>query len=340
MLDDGKEKDDRKERDRDRDREQREREKEKEPAWMDTYIPTGPGAGILGGKGSEGELDGIQAFKKGMKAKEQKDLPSSGEMLERADVDGPNGSSKIAAPSSTLLSEKPLDEIQLFKLMMKMEQEQKMPQKLQTSVTEPTLTGPSLQEIENGGLSGIRDNRVISTPSNGTSSPFEVSRGLMCKYSQVDLGRHLFPNLSLHWNNLLLQSYRKAHLLLHHQHITLPPTPPRICYLSFLLPMPTEPDSPRLLPLFRLHQLILHCLNLQVLDSFPSRSHLMSLLLSHRTKDLPLKLLLNLIHRQDLVFWHLEPATPQLVLAYRIPISHLCIRCTDYIHLCNSTVPS
>ena len=51
----------------------RDREREKEPAWMDTYIPPATsGTGILGGKGADGELDGIQAWKKGMKEKEKK----------------------------------------------------------------------------------------------------------------------------------------------------------------------------------------------------------------------------------------------------------------------------
>lgn len=171
ILDDGKEKDDRKERDRG------EREKEKEPAWMDTYIPTGTGAGILGGKGGDGELDGIQAFKKGMKAKEQKDLSSPEEALEASHTDKQNGSSTAGAISSAALSsDKPLDEIQLFKLMMKKEQEQKKSQKLPTSVTEPTLTGPTLKEVENGvsGHMRIRDQRTVSTPSNGTSRQIRV----------------------------------------------------------------------------------------------------------------------------------------------------------------------
>ncbi|KIY45414.1 hypothetical protein FISHEDRAFT_61140 [Fistulina hepatica ATCC 64428] len=46
---------------------------EKEPAWMDTYVPTTPTAGILGGQAADGELDGIQAWKKDMKDKEFKE---------------------------------------------------------------------------------------------------------------------------------------------------------------------------------------------------------------------------------------------------------------------------
>lgn len=166
ILDDGKEKDDRRERDRDRG------EREKEPAWMDTYIPASSGAGVLGGKGSEGELDGIQAFKKGMKAKEQRDLSSSEETLEASNIDRPNGSPTAGPVSSAALSsDKPLDEIQLFKLMMKKEQEQKNSQKLPISSTEPTFTGPTLREIENGvsDLMRIKDQRVASTSSNASN---------------------------------------------------------------------------------------------------------------------------------------------------------------------------
>lgn len=79
------------------------REKEKEPAWMDTYVPSPTSSGILGGKGADGELDGIQAWKKGMKEKER----AAAEATE-------------VAPKAP--SEKPLDEIQLFKMMMKREQ--------------------------------------------------------------------------------------------------------------------------------------------------------------------------------------------------------------------------
>ncbi|THH02910.1 hypothetical protein EW026_g47 [Hermanssonia centrifuga] len=94
-ADDGREKDDRKE-----------REREKEPAWMETYIPTTPTEGILGAR-TDGELDGIQAWKRGMKEKERKE---KGETLEPTK----NDSELPVTPSDN-----PLDEIQLFKLMMK-----------------------------------------------------------------------------------------------------------------------------------------------------------------------------------------------------------------------------
>ncbi|KAJ7462689.1 hypothetical protein B0H11DRAFT_2053854 [Mycena galericulata] len=97
------------------DRRDREREREKEPAWMDTYIPDS--TGILGGKGAEGELDGIQAWKKGLKEQSLKDQKEKPAAFSKKDDE------KIPASQST--PEKPLDEIQLFRLLMKREEEKK-----------------------------------------------------------------------------------------------------------------------------------------------------------------------------------------------------------------------
>jgi zinc finger CCCH domain-containing protein 13 len=166
VLDDGKEKDERKDRDRDR-------ERDKEPAWMDTYIPGDSGAEMLGGKGGEGELDGIQVFKKGMRAKEQKDAPPSLDDTRSATSDRPSGSPNTeTAPPTALASGKPLDEIQLFKLMMKKEQDQKASEKNQALATEPTMTGPTLQEVESrvSGLTRVKDQRKSMTIPNGTST--------------------------------------------------------------------------------------------------------------------------------------------------------------------------
>ncbi|KAF9452608.1 hypothetical protein P691DRAFT_660489 [Macrolepiota fuliginosa MF-IS2] len=96
---------------KDRD-ERREREKEKEPAWMETYVPTST-SGILGGKSSTGELDGIQAWKKGLKEKE---LALQEKNTEPIELDSPPGQD---------MGEKGLDEIQIFKLLMKQEEEKK-----------------------------------------------------------------------------------------------------------------------------------------------------------------------------------------------------------------------
>lgn len=111
--DNGKERDDRRE---------REREKEKEPAWMDTYIPPPSIAGILGGKGTDnGDLDGIQAWKKGMKEMEQKVKAPSTSSKENAVSD------QASLTETSEATERPLDEIQLFRLLMKREEAKKSP---------------------------------------------------------------------------------------------------------------------------------------------------------------------------------------------------------------------
>lgn len=103
-ADDGKDKDRRDDRGKDG---------EREPAWMETYIPDASG-GILGGKTTDGEMDSIQAWKKGMKEKEErdkaaatKDLPSN----PQPDTAGP--------------AESQMDEIQLLRMMIKREADKK-----------------------------------------------------------------------------------------------------------------------------------------------------------------------------------------------------------------------
>lgn len=98
---DGKDRDDRKD-----------REREKEPAWMDTYIPS---SGVIGGHRSGGELDGIQAFRKEMQQKDKSTSPVAASLS----VSQTQASSPVQAP------ENQLDEIQLFRLMMKREEEKK-----------------------------------------------------------------------------------------------------------------------------------------------------------------------------------------------------------------------
>jgi hypothetical protein len=134
---------------------------------MDAYIPADFAAGILGGKGGDDELDGIQAFKKDMKAKEQKDTPPSPQESREVDADRPRKDG--VASSGALSSDKPLDEIQLFRLMMKKEQDQKVPEVPHAPASEPIPTGPTVHEVENGapGRAGIRDQRKILTLSNG-----------------------------------------------------------------------------------------------------------------------------------------------------------------------------
>ena len=151
--------DDAKDREERRDRE-REREKEKEPAWMDAYIPNGPSFGILGGRGPDGELDGIQAWKKGMKEKEQR---------EREKEQGPSptvGQGELNADSSVDkvdALEKQLDEIQLFKLLMKREEEKKKTD--MSSNTAPADPVPPVSSMSNGKPSNLcRTVQLIDPP--------------------------------------------------------------------------------------------------------------------------------------------------------------------------------
>ncbi|KAF8559241.1 hypothetical protein OG21DRAFT_1503146 [Imleria badia] len=103
LGEDGKDRDDRKD-----------REREKEPAWMDTYIPSNGSGGVIGGHRS-GELDGIQAFRKEMQQKDKSTSPVVASLAV----------SQSQASSPTQAPENQLDEIQLFRLMMKREEEKK-----------------------------------------------------------------------------------------------------------------------------------------------------------------------------------------------------------------------
>ncbi|KAF9821948.1 hypothetical protein IEO21_00378 [Rhodonia placenta] len=130
LADDGKDKDERRDRDKDR---------EPEPAWMETYVPMTPGGGILGGRSGDGELDGIQAWKKGMKEREQqqKENGRDVETRRKSQVDQITSdavsSDQVQSPAAP---ESQLDEIQLFKLMMKREAQKKEDDKPPTSQPE------------------------------------------------------------------------------------------------------------------------------------------------------------------------------------------------------------
>jgi zinc finger CCCH domain-containing protein 13 len=90
---------------------------------METYVPASSGGGILGGKTAEGEVDGLQAWKQGMKAKEQKEKEKAETKDKSVAPATPEAKSEVA--SSTVKSDSSLDEIQLFKLMMKKEEGKK-----------------------------------------------------------------------------------------------------------------------------------------------------------------------------------------------------------------------
>lgn len=132
--------------------ERKDREREKEPAWMDTYIPSSSGSGFTMQR-PDGELDGIQAFKKELREKEQKNqVPSSdGEPL-------PDSSPKTELPVPK--PETQLDEIQLFKLMMRREEE-----KRNTDIPVASSPRPPETVAENASLSNKDSNFEVAQES-------------------------------------------------------------------------------------------------------------------------------------------------------------------------------
>lgn len=105
---------------------------------METYVPDSPSAGILGGKGLEGELDDLQAWKKGMKEREQRAAGIASGRGKGSGAPSEANSVPDAAPSASGGSS--LDEIQQFKLIMKKAQEDKQP----AGESEPSPTVPLL----------------------------------------------------------------------------------------------------------------------------------------------------------------------------------------------------
>ena len=95
---------------------------------METYVPDASG-GILGGRTADGEMDSIQAWKKGMKEKEEKDKAAAAKDL-------PSGSQQDIAGHT----EPQMDEIQLFKMMIKREADKKGEQEDVQGVDDPVPT--------------------------------------------------------------------------------------------------------------------------------------------------------------------------------------------------------
>lgn len=123
--------------DRDERKDSRVRVEEKEPAWMDTYIPSESGVGILGGKAENGELDGIQAWKLGMKEKERKERECE---VSRSSGDAEHaGGAQVTDSQAVPSPEAPLDEIQLFKLMIKREEEKHKAASLKGPMNDPAV---------------------------------------------------------------------------------------------------------------------------------------------------------------------------------------------------------
>ncbi|KAI5122602.1 hypothetical protein M0805_004816 [Coniferiporia weirii] len=158
--DDGREKEDR-----------REREKEKEPAWMETYVPPSTSSsGILGGKGAEGEVDSIQAWKKDMKEREMKakGLTAEPAVSAAADVSLLETPESKQPKVSASAPEAQLDEIQLFKLMMKQEEKKRSANGEATVTPDQRSTGGGSQAMDSEmpGLMRIREGRTIVPPVN------------------------------------------------------------------------------------------------------------------------------------------------------------------------------
>jgi zinc finger CCCH domain-containing protein 13 len=123
--------------DRDERKDSRVRVEEKEPAWMDTYIPNESGVGIFGGQAENGELDGIQAWKLGMKEKERKERESD---VSRSSSDAEHASGAQIMDSQAVPPADPqLDEIQLFKLMIKREEEKNKAASLKGPMNDPAV---------------------------------------------------------------------------------------------------------------------------------------------------------------------------------------------------------
>ncbi|KAG6813072.1 hypothetical protein H0H92_014131 [Tricholoma furcatifolium] len=140
---------------KDRDeRRDREREREKEPAWMDTYVPSPASTGILGGKPGDGELDGIQAWKRDRKEKEMKGK------VDASPVKDSTSSTRDVIPNEDG-NGNPLDEIQLFRLLMKREEQKK---KVEGSDANPQACTTGAEEQ----TTALRDGSP--RPQNGLTS--------------------------------------------------------------------------------------------------------------------------------------------------------------------------
>ena len=151
------------------------REKEKEPAWMDAYVPSSTSGGILGGKGADGEVDSIQAWKRDMKEREMKAKGITAEAestpVSASKVSVASEEAAVSAKSTTQQPEQPLNEIQLFKLMIKQEEQKRATKSEETrpdGITQSISSG--LPRPENGvpGLLRIREGRSPVLRPEGT----------------------------------------------------------------------------------------------------------------------------------------------------------------------------
>ncbi|KAK7694557.1 hypothetical protein QCA50_001743 [Cerrena zonata] len=172
-----------------KDREDR-RDKEKEPAWMDDYVPT-PGGGILGGQGMDGELDGIQAWKKGMKEKERKEKEAELGTTQQSDTKVPEPTDTSAA-STDISSSAPLDE--MFKLLIKKEAEKEGSRSGESSSIEPAS-----QPFEDN-YSGPRT-ATLANPQPGKLTPQASTDGHPSPLATSESARSLLSLISTDIDN-------------------------------------------------------------------------------------------------------------------------------------------
>ncbi|THH03828.1 hypothetical protein EW145_g5972 [Phellinidium pouzarii] len=238
--DDGRDKDDRKE-----------REREKEPAWMETYVPpSSSSGGILGGKGAEGEVDSIQAWKKDMKEREMKakglsiEISDSGVGASQETITDVK-QSKTSAPAP----ETQLDEIQLFKLMMKQEEKKRAANgdNVNTSDERSPLSSGGRQATENGipGLMRIREGRTTASSTNVMRGDLPATS--LSEISPISIDPLLASNSnssiksSISSGTSKASSQSTASLLSASNSLSGAATPPTL--------MRTESSGPRLLPI-------------------------------------------------------------------------------------------
>jgi len=154
------------------------REKEKEPAWMDTYIPSESSPGILGGQASTGELDGIQAWKKGLKEKETKEKEAAAPAPTKVPTEQP--------PASEHTERGAMDEIQMFRMLMEKEKGKRQDDGPISSseVTAPLPSKESEATVparQREGMPHIveprRDSHLLTETVNGTAASGLVLKG-------------------------------------------------------------------------------------------------------------------------------------------------------------------
>ncbi|KAI0094692.1 hypothetical protein BDY19DRAFT_914068 [Irpex rosettiformis] len=204
--------------------------KEKEPAWMETYIPATSGGGILGGLGTDGELDGIQAWKKGMKEREKKDKDddTQGEAGQKSDTPpAPQTKSDVTAPPE----ESPLDEIQMFKMMMRKEaakKESDMPD------SEASLLSAS------GSVAAAKDDSTFQTFSTLPASEVALQSAIPGPSTASNEGARLLSLLSQSSNDpaIITQPSKTATL-------SGPPSSDISPAVSRLFPIPATQTSER-----------------------------------------------------------------------------------------------